>query len=163
MSHTVFSKYSFEKIGSETKTIDRVGTNFLNSQISMNIHDQGEQHTVKSLNDESILYTVLTIYSGESYLCWAFGCSTMIRRSLIAFFVKYKNDSNLNLTNAEISEIETFVKSNKFHFLLRNQIVMNPIPKRLKKEETEEQRGPHEYHSLSIFLERVSRFYCDSL
>ena len=80
----------------------------------------------------------------------------MIRRSLIAFFTKYKDDSNLNLTDSEKLEIKTFVTSNKFHFILRNQIVMNPIPKRLKKEETEEEREPHENHPLRVFLERVS-------
>ena len=106
--------------------------------------------------------TKLNIHLGESYLCWAFASSTMIRRSLLAFFSKYKDDSNLNLTDAEISEIDTFVRSNRFHFILRNQIVMNPIPKRLKKEETEQERGPHEYHSLNVFLERVSLIYFES-
>ena len=86
----------------------------------------------------------------------------MIRRSLIAFFAKYKDDYNLNLTDTEKSEIETFVKSNKFHFILRNQIVMNPIPKRLKKGETEEQREAHEYHSLNVFLERVRYYHYES-
>ena len=80
----------------------------------------------------------------------------MIRRSLIAFFTKHKDDLDLNLTDAEKSEIKKFIKSNRFHFILRNQIVMNPIPKRLKKEENEQERGHHEYHSLNIFLERVS-------
>ena len=45
MSHNfnvLFSKYSFEQIGSETKTVDQVGTNFLNSHISQNIHEQGK-------------------------------------------------------------------------------------------------------------------------
>ena len=87
----------------------------------------------------------------------------MIRRSLIAFFAKYKDDYNLNLTDAEKSEIEAFLRSNRFHFILRNQIVMNPIPKRLKKGETEEQREPHENHSLNVFLERVSHYYYESL
>ena len=86
----------------------------------------------------------------------------MIRRSLIAFFTKYKDDTVVNLTDAEKSEIEIFVKSNKFHFILRNQIVMNPIPKRLKKEISEQERGVHEYHSLNVFLERVSQSHYDS-
>ena len=68
----------------------------------------------------------------------------------------------MNLTNSEKSEIEKFIRSNKFHFILRNQIVMNPIPKRLKKEETEEQREAHEFHSLNVFLERVSHYYYES-
>ena len=80
----------------------------------------------------------------------------MIRRSLIAFFSKHKDDLDLNLTDAKKSELKTFVTSNRFHFILRNQIVMNPIPKRLKKEETEQEREDHERHSLNLFLERVS-------
>ena len=42
ISNKPFSKYSFEQIGSETKTVDQVGTYFLNSQISRNIHEQGK-------------------------------------------------------------------------------------------------------------------------
>ena len=86
----------------------------------------------------------------------------MIRRSLIAFFEKYKDDSNLKLTDSEKTEIESFIKSNRFHFILRNQILMNPIPKRLKKEETEQQRAAHETLPLISFLDRVSNFYFDS-
>ena len=87
----------------------------------------------------------------------------MIRRSLIAFFAKYKDNLNLNLTDAEKTEIESFIKSNRFHFILRNQILMNPIPKRLKKEETEQEREAHEFHSLNVFLERVSHYDYESL
>ena len=133
MSHIIFSKYSFEQLGSDTKTVDQVGEQFLNPQISGNIHHQA-----------------------ESYLCWAFSSSTMIRRSLIYFFMNHKDDADLNLTIEEICDLEYLIRSNKFHFILRNQILMNPIPKRLKKEETEQQRAPHETHSLGAFLERVS-------
>ena len=70
--------------------------------------------------------------------------------------MKHKDDPDLNLTTKDKSEIEEFVKSNKFHFILRNQILMNPIPKRLKKGETEEQRAPHETLPLQTFLDRVS-------
>ena len=90
-------------------------------------------------------------------MCWAFASSTMIRRSLIAFFTKHKDDSDLYLTDEEKSEIENFATSNRFHFILRNQIVMNPIPKRLKEEETEKERERHENHSLQVFLQRVSQ------
>ena len=70
--------------------------------------------------------------------------------------MNHKDDSDLNLTIEEICDLEYLIRSNKFHFILRNQILMNPIPKRLKKEETEQQRAPHETHSLGAFLERVS-------
>ena len=86
----------------------------------------------------------------------------MIRRSLIAFFFKHKDDLDLKLTDSEKSELETFVTSNRFRFILRNQIVMNPIPKRLKKGETEQQREDHERVSLKVFLERVSYSHYDS-
>ena len=148
-----FSKYSFEKIGSETKTIDRVGTYFMNSQISQNIHEQGNAGQPSQYY--KCIFKVNHICAGPF--------QARLWRSLIAFFTKYKNDSNLNLTDAEKSEIEKFVKSNRFHFILRNQIVMNPIPKRLKKEETEHEIGAHEYHSLRLFLERVSHSYYESL
>ena len=133
MSHDLFSKYSFERIGSDTETIDQVGAIFLNSQISRNIHDQA-----------------------ENSLCCAYSSSTTIRRSLIYFFMKHKDDPNLNLAIEEKCDLEYLIKSNKFHLILRNQILMNPIPKRLKKEETGQQRAKHETHSLGAFLERVS-------
>ena len=84
----------------------------------------------------------------------------MIRRSLVKFFKDHKADLDQNglpiLTNQEQTEIEQFVTSNKFHFILRNQIVMNPIPKRLKKQETSTQRGPHETNFIRGCLTRVS-------
>ena len=92
------------------------------------------------------------IIQGQSYLCWAYASSTMLRRSLIDFFAKHKDDLDLNLTNEEKSEIETFIKSNKFHHILRKQIVMNPIPKRLQKDETGQEIG------LLVFLQRVSHY-----
>ena len=74
----------------------------------------------------------------------------MLRRSLIDFFSKHKDDLDLNLTNKEKSRIDAFVKSKKFHYMLRNQIVINPIPKRLKKD------GPGQQIGLQVFLQRVS-------
>ena len=104
----------------------------------------------------TVCLSVLTQYSGESHLCWAYSSSTMIRRSIIYFFMKHKDDAELNLTIEKKSEIVEFVKSNKFHFILRNPILMNPIPKRLKKGETQEQRALHESLPLQTFLDRVS-------
>ena len=70
MTHVLFSKYSFERIGSETKTVDRVVEHFLNSQISQNIHDQGKGLTVKHVNTGQTVCRLLIIkYSGDSFLC----------------------------------------------------------------------------------------------
>ena len=83
----------------------------------------------------------------------------MIRRSLVKFFNDYKADLDQNglplLTNQEQTDIKKFVTSNEFHFILRNQIVMNPIPKRIKKQETGSQRGPHEGNFIHGCLLRV--------
>ena len=87
----------------------------------------------------------------------------MIRRSLVKFFKDHKDDLDTNglplLTNQEKTDIEHFVTSNEFHFILRNQIVMNPIPKRIKKEETGSQRGQHETNFIRGCLTRVSIYY----
>ena len=87
----------------------------------------------------------------------------MIRRSLVKFFKDYRASVDQNglpiLTSQEQTEIENFVTSNEFHFILRNQIVMNPIPKRLKKRETATQRGPHEENYIQGCLIRVSIYY----
>ena len=76
----------------------------------------------------------------------------MIRRALVEFF----EDNKASLTIKEQNEIKNFVTSNEFHFYLRNQIVMNPIPKRIKKQETATQRGPHETNWIQGCLIRVS-------
>ena len=84
----------------------------------------------------------------------------MIRRALVKFFIDHKADVDQNglslLTSQEQTDIENFVKSNEFHFILRNQIVMNPIPKRIKKQETAIRRAPHETNFIRGCLTRVS-------
>ena len=80
----------------------------------------------------------------------------MIRRSLKDFLKKHKDV--LKLTLAEQTEIEKWLDENEFHSILRQQIAMNPIPKRIKKGETAAQRAPHEVHSIVDCSERVSSF-----
>ena len=80
----------------------------------------------------------------------------MIRRSLKDFFEKHKDDPDLGLTSVEKAEIEKWLDENKFHSILRSQIVMNPIPKRVKKEETKSVRNQHETHYIKEASERVS-------
>jgi len=45
-------------------------------------------------------------------------------------------------------ETNDLLNRNDFHKYLRYQIIMNPIPKRIKKEESAEKRRPHEVHIL---------------
>ena len=80
----------------------------------------------------------------------------MIRRSLKEFYEKHKDDVDLNLSLAEKHEIEKWLDENEFHSILRSQIVMNPIPKRIKKADTAYQRAPHEVHYIKESSERVS-------
>ena len=74
----------------------------------------------------------------------------MIRRSLKDFYKKHKDDADLNLTSTEKTEIEEWLDENKFHSILRSQIVMNPIPKRIKKDKSKSERAPRESHNSII-------------
>ena len=79
----------------------------------------------------------------------------MIRRSLKDFYEKHKNDSDLRLSWSDKTEIVDWLNDNKFHSILRSQITMNSIPKRIKKEQAAALRGPHEVHTNKHFSERV--------
>ena len=79
----------------------------------------------------------------------------MIRRSLKDFWKKHKDDTDLNLTLAEKAEIEKWLDENEFHSILRSQIIMNPIPKRVKKGESASVRVSHETHFIKEASERV--------
>ena len=132
-----------------TDTIDQVSARFrLNTQISKNIHDQGN-HSYSMIE-----YLIIT---DDSSLCWAYASASMIRRSMKYFYEKHKNDNDINLTPAEQAELENWLEENKFHSILRSQITMNPIPKRIKKGETASARYPHEAHFIRECSERVSQ------
>ena len=75
----------------------------------------------------------------------------MLRVSLLLFFNKHRG----HLSPEEQKDVENFVKNDNFHGILRTQITMGPIPKRIKMEETAEQRAPHEYNMLYGFLASV--------
>ena len=75
----------------------------------------------------------------------------MLRRSLNDFYDKHKDDTDLNLSLGEKTELENWMKADKFHSILRRQITMNPSPKRIKK-------GEHGTHSIKECSERVSYF-----
>ena len=80
----------------------------------------------------------------------------MIRRSLKSFYKEHKDDADLNLTLAEKVDIEELLNRNDFHSILRSQITMNAVPKRIKKGESEVDRAGHEAHLIKEFSERVS-------
>ena len=117
----MFSKYSYELISNPTRTIDQEPGSFENSCLSENIHEQG-----------------------ESSLCWAFAIATMIRSALKYFLRQNKK----NMTQDVIDKVNELLQRNDFHSYLRKQIIMNPIPKRIKKDESAEERRSHEVHRL---------------
>lgn len=86
----------------------------------------------------------------------------MLRRSLKDFYEKHKDDLDLNLNLTEKNELEAWLEDNKFHSILRSQIIMNPIPKRVKKGATKAARAPHEAHFIKSCSERVSPAYYES-
>ena len=85
----------------------------------------------------------------------------MIRRSLLDFFNRHKYDINDNgafkLSFEERVAAETFIKNVDFHRILRNQLIFNPIPKRMKTKLNEFDRADHERHSIRGFVKRVSK------
>ena len=81
----------------------------------------------------------------------------MIRRSLKSFFKKHKDAADLNLTLAEKDEIKNWLDRNDLHSILRSQITMNPIPKRIQKGKTQSDRAQHETHYIKEASERVSQ------
>merc|ERR1712113_461674 len=117
-------------------------------------HETVEENENKIYTDYEMLNSRMSrhIHSqGDSSLCWAFSGASMIRRSLVEFFHQH----NGHLTIQEKSEAEAYVKDDSFHRILRMQIVMNPIPKRLKKTETAQDRNRHEVNSIYGFLKRM--------
>ena len=83
----------------------------------------------------------------------------MIRRSLIDFWQKHKDDYDLGLTYYGKLDIKFWLGENEFHSILRSQIVMNPIPKRVKKGETRVERARHEKYYIKESSEKVSCLY----
>ena len=80
----------------------------------------------------------------------------MIRRSLKNFYKEHKDDADLNLTLTEKTEIEEWLNRNDFHSILRSQITMNSVPKRIRKEDSANVRSAHETHLIKEFSERVN-------
>ena len=105
--------------------IQKMHSSLLNSKVSKNIRNQG-----------------------ETFFCWAFATSTMLRQSLNSFIKDLINVKNMN-------EALKKLNSDDFHRQLRNELIMIPIPKMLSNEYNEE--APlSQGHYLDMALERVS-------
>ena len=75
-----------------SQTLTKEGETF-NLQVSKDIHHQG-----------------------ETFFCWAFAISSMLRNSLLKY------------VNCNVKKVKAY-KSFNFHKRLRNEIIMGPIPK----------------------------------
>ena len=98
----------------------------LNSKVSKNIRNQG-----------------------ETFFCWAFAISTMLRQSLNSFISKL--DQKLyNKTDAlkKLNSIE-------LHRQLRNELIMIPIPKNLSNK-FNQYSALNQGHYLNLGFERVN-------
>ena len=105
--------------------IQKMHSTLLNSKVSKNIRNQG-----------------------ETFFCWAFATSTMIRQSLNLFIEDFINFENKNKALKKLN-------SDDFHRQLRNELIMIPIPKILSSEYN--QYAPlSQGHYLDMALERVS-------
>ena len=112
--------------------IQKMHSTLLNSKVSKNIRNQG-----------------------ETFFCWAFATSTMIRQSLNLFIEDFINFENKNKALKKLN-------SDDFHRQLRNELIMIPIPKILSSEYN--QYAPlSQGHYLDMALERVSCYLMDDL
>ena len=76
----------------------------------------------------------------------------MLRASLKHFLRRKKK----TLSQDVIDQIDDLLNENDFHKFLRNQIIMNPIPKRIKKDQSADGRRPHEVYPLRSASLQVS-------
>ena len=83
----------------EFTSVKKMHSNLLNSKVSKNIRNQG-----------------------ENLFCWAFAISTMLRQSLNCFIENHFNSSKNNIALKKLNSID-------FHRQLRNELIMIPIPK----------------------------------
>ena len=68
------------------------------------------------------------MFEGETYLCWAFSISTMLRQSLKNFLKTLPSSFNTQPALKKINFINE-LQENEFHKRLRNELIMLPIPK----------------------------------
>ena len=105
----------------------KIRETLLNSKVSKNIRNQG-----------------------ETFFCWAFAISTMLRQSLNLFLENFVNFQNMDVALKILNSCD-------FHRQLRNELIMIPIPKFLSNEYNED--APlSQGHYLFMALERVSTF-----
>ena len=98
------------------------------------------------------MYYIYNVYFvGESNLCWAYSIATMIRHSLLRFFEQNRG----NVDAATQQNVLNRLRSNEFHFYLRNELIMVPIPKRVQRNLQNHQRDS-ETHDVYAALLRVN-------
>ena len=66
---------------------------------------------------------------GETYLCWAYAISSMLRQSLKVFVNSVNYPSRIS--EKAKREATKILNDSKFHRRLRSELVMMPIPKPL--------------------------------
>ena len=107
----------------------------------------------------------MNIFEGETYLCWAFSISTMLRQSLKNFLKTLPVSFNTQLALQKMNFINE-LQENEFHKRLRNELIMLPIPKAKffnRKVPTgvspavfEDEINKQQAHFLDCAIERVS-------
>ena len=104
----------------------KMHSSLLNSKVSKNIRNQG-----------------------ETFFCWAFATSTMLRQSLNSFISKL-DEKLQNKTDAlkKLNSIE-------LHRQLRNELIMIPIPKNLESWYNQ-YSALNQGHYLNLAFERVN-------
>ena len=93
---------------------------------------------------------------GETYLCWAFAISSMLRQSLKVFVNSL--DRSSRITEKVKQAAFEILKSSKFHRRLRSELVMMPIPKPITDEakKADESYLKLQGHHVASAINRVS-------
>ena len=96
------------------------------------------------------------VFIGETYLCWAYAISSMLRQSLKVFVNSLDRSSRIN-ENVKQAAIK-LLSSGKFHRRLRSELVMMPIPKPLTDDaqKVDESYLKSQSHNVESAINRVS-------
>ena len=93
---------------------------------------------------------------GETYLCWAYAISSMLRQSLKVFVNSL--DRSSKITEKVKQAAYEILSSSKFHRRLRSELVMMPIPKPLTDDaqKVDESYLKSQRHHVESAINRVS-------
>ena len=106
--------------------VQKMRETLLNSKVSKNIRNQG-----------------------ETFFCWAFAISTMLRQSLNLFISKL--DEKLHNKTDALKKLNSI----ELHRQLRNELIMIPIPKNLESWYNQ-YSALNQGHYLNLGFERVN-------